>query len=149
VTPALRGGKGTGFNAICVKRCLHSETVAFPILARGHFQRVRCHLSVLGLVATDVDGSPACCPQTGAIGLAFSGDVKSSTMVRAGAHNGQSRCEIHAFTKGQTLEGNEALIVVHREHTVELFEACCPEESISTKGPMDIQPLLLQRSNGR
>ena len=54
---------------------------------------------------------------------------------------GSPAVKVHPFSKGQTLEGNEALVVVHREHTIEL--SCSlpvPKKPSAPKGPWTISP---------
>ena len=87
--------------------------------------------------APDVDRSPASSAQTGAVSKPLSRDVKCGSVIGTGPHNRQSSGKVYPFSKGQTLEWNEPLVVVHRQHAIKFLVAAGPEETVCTEGAVD------------
>ncbi len=56
-------------------------------------------------------------------------------MVGAGAHDGQAGGVVHPMAEAQGLEGGQALVVVHGQHTIEMAVGAAAEEAVGGVGP--------------
>src|SRR5579871_5867751 len=65
---------------------------------------VRCH----------ADGCDHAC----FIGDALAGDAKCGAMIRRGAHDRKTQCDVHARPESNGLDGYERLVVVHAKDRV-------------------------------
>ena len=76
-------------------------------------------------------------------------NIKGRTMVRGGADGRNTRLQLHAVFLRQGLEGHITLIVVHRQHTIEILILMIAKELIGSKGAECLNTLLFHRLDGR
>lgn len=99
-----------------------------------------------GQLAGEADGGE----HGGRIGEVFPGDGKGSAVVRAGAGLGQAEGDIHGGVEVEQLERNEALVVIHGEHGIELALGGVTENGIRHGGSAEGRSSeLVQMVNGR
>jgi len=64
------------------------------------------------------------------VGEHLASDVKSGAVIRAGAHNRQTSCEVHAIVKAQCFKRSQPLVMVHGKHPIELLAQRRTKETI-------------------
>ena len=72
------------------------------------------------------------------VGAAGAGEIKGGAVVGAGAGKGKAEGDIHAGVEGQQFERDEALVVIHAEHAVELSAGGAMKNSIGRVRAGDI-----------
>src|SRR5919198_4509967 len=72
--------------------------------------------------------------QAAGIGAAAAGDVERRAMVHGGAHERQAERYVHPTTEGCVLQHRQALVVVHGEHRIGVFQPLGHEERIGGGG---------------
>lgn len=116
---------------------------AMPYFSTGilcDFQRVSPVLTEVYSVATDVTGKKNSRAHAAAVGLSFSSDVHSSTVVWARPNYWKASGVVYSVSEAERLERGEALVVVHRKDTVELTVRPGAEESVCRVRTVDLHP---------
>ena len=72
------------------------------------------------LAAAQLPGHADRLDQAGGVGPAAAGDVERRAVVGAGAHQRQAQRDVHALFDAEVLHRDQPLVVVHRDHHVEL-----------------------------
>src|SRR3954468_2471701 len=80
---------------------------------------------------------------------ALPGDVEGCAVVGRGADKWQTERHVHGVVEGDGLDGDERLIVVHRERHVIVFSRTRVEHRVGRKGASHVDPLRLKLSHRR
>src|SRR5262245_20243645 len=73
------------------------------------------------------------------------GDVEGGAVIRAGPHERKAERDVHAPRQAEILDGDEALVVVLRDHDVEAAHASLHEDGVSRPWPARIDGFALRR----